>query len=63
MNLAAICFGMQALSIVNSLRKVEQVVANGNVDTSTLANLVQQEIMGASGKVDYVEVSDFYVHS
>ena len=54
---------MQALSIISSLRKVEEEVANGNLNASTLINLVKQEIMGASGKVDYVEVSNFHVHS
>jgi pantothenate synthetase len=54
---------MQALSIVTSLRKVEEAVRNGNVNVSSLVNLVKQEITIAYGKVDYVEVSDFHVHS
>lgn len=49
---------VQALSINKSLRQVEEAVMNGIVDTSSLIGLVQEAITSASGRVDYVQISE-----
>ena len=47
---------MQALSIHGALTKVAAAVRNGTLNVHILTESVRQAIVGANGRVDYVEV-------
>ncbi|MCO5597388.1 hypothetical protein L7F22_051464 [Adiantum nelumboides] len=49
---------LQALSISRSLMQVKEAILNGIVDAASLVSLVKQEITSASGRVDYIEISE-----